>query len=120
MKNKILLSMILILGVAGAFVVMRGLPVGGSKSPASVSVVTLSVKGMTCESCVATLTKGLSSVPGVAHVVVVLSDETARVSYDATKVTVKSLVETVEKLGYQSEMPAENQLNVVDFKVKIN
>ena len=44
---------------------------------------TLNVTGMTCQGCVASVTRVLKAVPGVSDVVVTLQPGTATVVYDA-------------------------------------
>ena len=119
MKNKVLMVVLILAAVGVLFFLVRGPHSVVPLKDTSVSV-TLPVKGMTCASCQATVTEGLLKLPGVLAVDVSLADETARIKYDRDRIIVQSLVETIEKLGYESQVPTENQLQVIDFKMKIN
>jgi P-type Cu+ transporter len=63
--------------------------------------VEMSVSGMSCASCVASLETALGRVPGVVHVNVNLATERATITYDADDTTVPTLVQAVEDAGYQ-------------------
>jgi copper chaperone len=62
--------------------------------------VTLNVKGMNCGGCVASVTRVLKAVPGVAEVDVKLQPGQATVRYDASKVAVPALKSAIEGAGY--------------------
>ena len=61
---------------------------------------TLNVTGMTCQGCVASVTRVLKAVPGVSDVVVTLQPGTATVVYDATRTTLPVLKAAIEDAGY--------------------
>jgi copper chaperone len=61
---------------------------------------TLNVSGMTCQGCVASVTRVLNAVPGVSDVVVALQPGTAKVAYDATRTTLPVLKAAIEDAGY--------------------
>ena len=61
---------------------------------------TLNVRGMTCQGCVASVTRVLKAVPGVSDVVVTLQPGTATVVYDATRATLPVLKAAIEDAGY--------------------
>jgi len=61
---------------------------------------TLNVTGMTCQGCVASVTRVLKAVPGVSDVVVTLQPGTATVVYDATRATLPVLKAAIEDAGY--------------------
>ncbi|MFC1988796.1 heavy metal translocating P-type ATPase [Chloroflexota bacterium] len=62
--------------------------------------IILPVTGMTCASCVATIEKDLSKVPGVSRVNVNLATEKAAVEYDSSKVDTRALMDTISDAGY--------------------
>jgi len=62
--------------------------------------VTFNVSGMTCEGCVASVTRVLKAVPGVCDVVVSLPGS-AKVAYDATRTTLPVLKAAIEDAGYE-------------------
>lgn len=63
--------------------------------------INLSVKGMTCDHCVHSVTRALKSVAGVEDVAVNLAAGQARV--DGT-VEVPLLVRAIEKAGYKAQV----------------
>jgi copper chaperone len=62
--------------------------------------VTLGVQGMTCGGCVASVTRVLRAVPGVAAVEVTLQPGAARVTFDPARTSVPVLRTAVEEAGY--------------------
>ncbi len=62
--------------------------------------VTLNVSGMTCQGCVASVTRVLKAIPGVTDVVVSLQPGTANVAYDSTRTTLPVLKAAIEDAGY--------------------
>ncbi|CAO1638259.1 unnamed protein product [Sympodiomycopsis kandeliae] len=63
---------------------------------------TLSVYGMTCSACVATIEKGLTDTPGVLSCSVALATEKAKIVYDAQTIGIRDLVERVEEMGFDA------------------
>lgn len=61
---------------------------------------TLNVTGMTCQGCVASVTRVLKAVPGVADVVVSLQPGTAKVAYDPARTSLPVLKAAIEDAGY--------------------
>jgi copper chaperone len=61
---------------------------------------TLNVTGMTCQGCVASVTRVLKAVPGVADVVVSLQPGTAKVAFDAARTSLPVLKAAIEDAGY--------------------
>jgi len=66
--------------------------------------ITLNIDGMTCNGCVASVTKILQGVDGVASVEVSLADKRAEVAFDATKTSVDALIAAVEDGGYDASL----------------
>ncbi|XP_077388176.1 copper-transporting ATPase 1 [Festucalex cinctus] len=62
------------------------------------TVVTLTVKGMHCRSCVVNIQDNIATLPGVSSVVVSLEEEKASICYDPLKVTVPQLQQAIEAL----------------------
>lgn len=62
--------------------------------------ITLKVNGMTCGGCVASVTRVLRALPGVAAVEVALQPGTAVVSYDPQRTGPPALQRAVEAAGY--------------------
>jgi copper chaperone len=61
---------------------------------------TFSVQGMSCQGCVASVTRVLKAVPGVTDVVVTLQPGMAKIAYDATRTAVSALKAAIEDAGY--------------------
>ncbi len=74
-------------------------PAGKAVKPEMV-VTTVNIGGMHCEMCVASIEKGVNELEGVASVEVSLSDSTAVVSYDASKLDLVEIGKAIEKRGY--------------------
>ena len=66
--------------------------------------ITLNIDGMTCNGCVASVTKILQGVDGVASAEVSLADKRAEVAFDATKTSVDALIAAVEDGGYDASL----------------
>jgi len=66
--------------------------------------ITLNIDGMTCNGCVASVTKILQGVDGVASATVGLADKRAEVTFDATKTSVDALIAAVEDGGYDASL----------------
>lgn len=62
--------------------------------------VTITVKGMTCDGCVRSVTNALKGVEGVQDANVDLKEERAQVVYDDAKTSERVLKEAVEEAGY--------------------
>lgn len=58
------------------------------------------VQGMTCQGCVASVTRVLKAIPGVSDVTVTLKPGTAKVVYDGARTTATTLKAAVQDAGY--------------------
>lgn len=67
----------------------------------SLSTTLLSVKGMTCQSCVRNIESHVGQEPGVKGVKVSLEDESARFVYDGEVLTAEALAEKIEDMGFE-------------------
>ena len=67
------------------------------------SETTIEVKGMSCQHCVAAVTKALQAVPGVQRADVDLAQARARVAGDAPA---QALLDAVTQAGYEARLPA--------------
>ncbi|QKT04171.1 copper-translocating P-type ATPase [Ectothiorhodospiraceae bacterium 2226] len=74
-------------------------PAAGLSGPEGARVVRLSVGGMSCAGCVASVERALNAVPGVDEVTVNFGEHTAQVKGHAP---VPSLIEAVVKAGYEA------------------
>jgi copper chaperone len=64
--------------------------------------IELKVEGMDCDGCVKSVTRMLSSVPGVQQVDVSLAQARAKVTYDPAKANVAQMKKAVERAGYKA------------------
>ena len=62
--------------------------------------VSMNVKGMTCGGCVASVTRVLKAVPGVAEVAVTLEPGAAKVSFDPARTAIPALRAAIEGAGF--------------------
>ena len=62
--------------------------------------ITLNVQGMTCGGCVASVTRVLKAMPGVADVAVTLRPGAAQVTFDPARTSAPALRAAVEDAGY--------------------
>ncbi|CAG8504842.1 5589_t:CDS:1 [Paraglomus occultum] len=75
---------------------------------ASSAVIALPVKGMSCMSCVNSITNALKATPGINNITVSLKDENATVEYDPSRLTVNKIAEIIEDCGFDVPMHAAN------------
>ncbi|WP_454731553.1 MULTISPECIES: mercury resistance system periplasmic binding protein MerP [Cupriavidus] len=71
---------------------------------AAMQTVTLSVPGMTCETCPITVKKALSKVDGVSKTSVSFEKREAVVTFDDAKTSVQKLTKATENAGYLSSV----------------
>ncbi|KAI8138697.1 hypothetical protein BJV82DRAFT_523026 [Fennellomyces sp. T-0311] len=75
------------------------------------SNVVLPVEGMTCNSCVKSITNALNQLEGVQSVQVSLADKKATVDYDSSRLTPATIVETIEDCGF--DVPMQHSTTVL-------
>jgi copper chaperone len=63
---------------------------------------TIKVSGMSCGGCVASVTKVLSELPGVAKAEVTLTPGEARVEFDPAQVSVAALKQAIDDAGFEA------------------
>ena len=66
------------------------------------TMITLSINGMSCPSCVRHVEAALSKVPGVEEAVVDLAAGRARVSYNSFIAKPGEMIKAVEQAGYSA------------------
>lgn len=62
--------------------------------------IVMKVNGMTCQGCVASVTRVLQAIEGVSDAQVSLEKNEARVSFDTQKTSQAKLVAAIEDAGY--------------------
>lgn len=65
--------------------------------------ITLKVGGMTCSGCVASVTRVVRALPGVAAADVSLADSAATVEFDPTRTSAEQIRQAIMTAGYQPE-----------------
>ena len=73
---------------------------GKTAAPAEMVEVSLAIGGMTCDHCVASVTKGINGLEGIESVAVTLEDSTAVVKYNTAALQIDDIKKAVEKRGY--------------------
>ncbi|MDX5502116.1 MAG: heavy metal translocating P-type ATPase [Halomonas sp.] len=81
--------------------------VGSAGYPAVTDTIELTVKGMTCASCVGRVERKLADLPGVLEANVNLATSTATVRVVAEAVTPQRLIEAVQAAGYDAEAASD-------------
>ena len=72
-----------------------------NKGPIS-TLMEIGVNGMTCSMCSIAVTRALQDLEGVQTVTVSLATDSAKIAYDATKVSPDSIRTTIEDIGYEA------------------
>ncbi|CAK6450511.1 unnamed protein product [Pipistrellus nathusii] len=85
-----------------------------------VNSVTISVEGMTCNSCVWTIEQQIGKLSGVHHVKVSLEEKTATIIYDPKLQTPKTLQEAIDDMGFDAILHNPNPLPVVTNTVLLS
>ena len=100
MKLKMLLSLVLMLLVAGVVS-------ADSKTEDGSSRVVLAVSGMHCGSCADGITAMLKRTEGVLEVSTSFEDRESKVRFDPAVTSPAKLIEAIEKLGYKASVKPE-------------
>lgn len=80
-----------------------------ARAPERTASVTLAVHNMTCGGCVATVTKVLTAVPGVASAAVTVEPPRAVVVFDPARVAPGQLAAATAAAGYPAEALADDE-----------
>lgn len=67
----------------------------------------ISIGGMHCDMCVASIEKGINQLEGVESVTASLSDSTALVVFDESKVGLDQIEQAIEQRGYNVKAVAQ-------------
>uniref|UniRef100_A0A8D2CVJ1 Copper-transporting ATPase 1 n=1 Tax=Sciurus vulgaris TaxID=55149 RepID=A0A8D2CVJ1_SCIVU len=78
-----------------------------------VNSVTISIEGMTCNSCVWTIEQQIGKVNGVHHIKVSLEEKNATIIYDPKRQTPKTLQEAIDDMGFDAILHNPNPLPVL-------
>jgi len=77
----------------------------------------LSITGMSCNACALSIEKGLNNLDGVSATVN-FATESARVSFDPTRVDSEKMIETVSSLGYGARLLQDTTPDMLDAEVR--
>uniref|UniRef100_A0A8C9MD50 P-type Cu(+) transporter n=1 Tax=Panthera tigris altaica TaxID=74533 RepID=A0A8C9MD50_PANTA len=78
-----------------------------------VDLVTISVEGMTCGSCVWTIEQRIGKLNGVHHIKVSLEEKNATIIYDPKLQTPKTLQEAIDDMGFDAVLHNPNPVPVL-------
>ena len=67
---------------------------------------TLSIGGMTCASCAASVQRAAARLPGVAEVAVSLARGRANVTFDPARISADSIAGAIQHVGYTATVQA--------------
>jgi len=79
--------------------------------------VTLSIGGMTCSSCAATITSAVTALNGIVSCDVDVIGEKARVQFDEAVVSIAEIISEIEDAGYEAQQLKVAQLDGGDAQV---
>ena len=68
--------------------------------PVEIVEATINIGGMHCDNCVASVEKGVNGLDGIQELTVSLSDSSAVVKFDKSKVKLVDIEKSIEKRGY--------------------
>ncbi|KAJ1652731.1 Cu(2+)-transporting P-type ATPase [Dispira simplex] len=74
---------------------------------AETTSLSLGVQGMTCQSCVQSVQRALTALPGVVNLIVSLADKKATVQYNPQLTQPAQLAAAVSKCGFEVELPSD-------------
>src|SRR2546429_9228925 len=81
-----------------------------------VVVEVIPIRGMTCQSCVRSITNAVSSLSGISNIVVSLEDNEATVSFDSSKIIKSTIIETIENCGFDVPLTSNtSNINSTDI-----
>lgn len=80
---------------------------GQKNSTAAVVEKTISIGGMHCDMCVASIEKGINQLEGIESVTACLNDSIAVVVFDESKASLNQIETEIEKRGYKVKAVSE-------------
>ncbi|CAR27204.1 ZYRO0C11352p [Zygosaccharomyces rouxii] len=84
------------------------------ESGSSQNEALLTVQGMTCGSCVSSVTEQVNKLPGVQNVVVSLVTEECRVVFDASKISIQEIKESIDDCGFDASVNSVQQVSITE------
>lgn len=86
--------------------------------PSEMKSLDLSVEGMTCASCVASIEKGVMALDGVGSISVNLLGEKAHLEYDPALVKSDEIIKSIENVGYKAVRYEGSVVDEVDESLR--
>ncbi|KAF9184629.1 hypothetical protein BGZ51_003213 [Haplosporangium sp. Z 767] len=83
----------------------------------SIKTAQLSIQGMTCASCVASIEKSLKGTPGLVSIKVALLAERATIEYVDGVVTPREIADKIDDIGFEAAPIIERRQDTVDLQV---
>ncbi|CAG8543560.1 10419_t:CDS:1 [Ambispora gerdemannii] len=83
------------------------------------SIITLPIKGMTCMSCVNSITNVLNTAPGVKKVDVSLKNENAMVEFNPEKINKQKIIDVIEDCGFQVPQFTDIKNSLININLPI-
>lgn len=80
---------------------------GQENSTAAVVEKNISIGGMHCDMCVASIEKGINQLEGIESVTASLNDSTAIVVFDESKASLNQIETEIEKRGFKVKAVSE-------------
>ncbi|KAH7056195.1 hypothetical protein BKA57DRAFT_480962 [Linnemannia elongata] len=77
----------------------------------------LSIQGMTCASCVASIEKSLKTAPGLVSIKVALLAERATIEYIEGETTPREIADLIDDIGFEASPIVEKRKDQVDLQV---
>lgn len=75
-----------------------------AEATAAPETVQISIKGMTCQNCVDSITSAVTKLPGVQACDVSLEQETAIVDFSSGALTAEQIQERIQRLGFEASI----------------
>ncbi len=80
-------------------------------APPKTQTVSFAISGMVCTSCEQSIQTKLAQIEGVKSVEASTAKQCATVEFDASKVSEKDLIATIESLGYKATVQTQSATN---------
>ncbi|MBY0121297.1 cation-translocating P-type ATPase [Bacillus sp. S/N-304-OC-R1] len=71
----------------------------------------IEVKGMHCAACTTRIEKSVSKIDGVTDIMVNLTTEKGRVSYEKNRTSVSEIIQRINKIGFEAKEISKNNLS---------
>ncbi|XP_078602292.1 copper-transporting ATPase 1-like isoform X1 [Branchiostoma floridae x Branchiostoma japonicum] len=81
-----------------------------------VVTIVISVKGMTCNSCVQNIQGYVGQQEGVIHIKVSLADNNATIQYDPAKTSPSKLRDIIDDMGFEASLPSNTAQVVIGIE----